>query len=121
MDNSVVVTGDLYHVTNSENILKYGLIPKSEKKKNYHPHRVYLSRCIEDSLIILKQFQNLDKIKNHKKNYDILKIDTSNLKSFNFNGKLYDVVFYDDTNSNGVYTNDRILPENITLYKNNII
>jgi len=128
-DNSVKVTNDIYHVTdseNTENILKYGLIPKSGKKKSYYPERIYFSLNIKDSDIILKSLKNFDKLKkryniNELSTYDLLKINTDDLKSFNFDGKQYNVVFYKDTNSeNGIYSYDRITPENIELFKKNI-
>lgn len=122
-DNSIKIDSELFHLTKSKNtndILKYGLMPKSGKKKNYHPERIYLSYNMNDILVLLNHFRNLDKIKNNKDSYDVLKIDTNNLKSFNFNNKEYNIVFYKDSNSNGVYTYDRINPDNITLYKQNL-
>ena len=121
-DNSVQAPELIYHITEQENtkfILKHGLIPRSEKKKSYHPHRIYFisdKKQIKAMFMSLKQNNFFNKYKNNIK-YDVLKIDTRNLKSKGFNEKDYNNVFYDDKNSQGIYTYDRIQKENITMYK----
>lgn len=123
--DEIVSIGDkLYHVTeqkNTENVLKYGLLPISGKKKSYHPERVYLSKTINGANRILKTFKNIDKLNKIIKNYDLLEINTNNLKSIGFDGKEYDVVFYKDPNYiDGVYTFDRINSINISIININI-
>lgn len=123
-DNSIKVENNIYHITNSENtqdILKYGLLPISGKKRSYHPERVYFSLNIEDNDIILKNLKREDKLKGWTNNYDLLEIEIKNLKSTDFNGNTYDVIFYQDPNSNGVYTYDKITPSNIKLFKENFV
>ena len=123
-DNTAKIDNYLYHTTNSkntENILKFGLLPKSGKKKAYHPERVYLSKDINDTNIILKILQRDDKRDGENNSYDLLKIDIKNLNFKNLNGDIIEVAFYDDPNSNGVYTYDKISPTNISLFKKNIL
>lgn len=124
----------IYHITlheNTENILKNGLIPYSGKKRGYHPERVYVCLNLSDVNSLLKNItimMNVNKEyyppKHNKKNetfiYDLLEIDTTNLTSVGFDGKEYDVVFYNDENSAGVYTYDLIKPTHIKLIKEDI-
>lgn len=67
--------GILYHITtkeNTENILKYGLEPRSEKKKSWHPERIYFV----DFNSSQKQIETLKKeLYNDLNNLVILKID----------------------------------------------
>jgi hypothetical protein len=112
----------IYHITDSKNsktILKNGLLPSSKKKKSDFPHRNHFLLNINYRDIV-NNFKFLDKINNKKKNYDLLEINVSNLKSKNFKGEIYDIVFYEDPNSKGIYSYDLIRPNNIKLYKKNI-
>ena len=122
-DNDVKINQELYHTTNSENtknILKCGLLPKSGKKKSYHPERIYFSKDINDVNVVLKILQRNDKRNGVVNSYDILKINTDNLTFKNLNNDIINVAFYDDPNSSGVYTYDKINPNNISLFKENI-
>lgn len=111
----------LYHVTlhsNTEDILKIGLLPHSGKKKSFHPHRVYFckeKREIENMYFKIKNHNILKGIKEDK--YDLLEISTLNLKSIGFNNIEYDIMFYKDENSEGIYTYDLIPSANIKLNK----
>lgn len=122
-DNSLKIKSDIYHLTNSNNtdtILKYGLLPISGKKKSYHPERIHFSLNEEDSDKILVNLKREDRLRGLNNNYDLLKINISNLKSKDFLNNSYDVVFYKDSNSDGIYTYDRILPENISVIRTNL-
>jgi len=89
----------LYHATLdvfANKILKSGLSPKSKSKVSYHPERIYLTNNLQIAHLFgqntLDDYSKLmdDKIKKNDKiiseinNYNILKIDTTNL-----NLKLY--------------------------------
>jgi len=121
-DNTVKELPDkIYHITSKEYtdfILKNGILPKSGKKKGFHPHRIFFILSLDDVNDMKNSihFQNMiikHKMDNKKLEYDVLEIDTKNLKSKGFNGDVYDIVFYDDDNSNGIYTNDLIPKEKI--------
>jgi len=117
-DDSIKPPKIIYHITDSSKtneILKNGLLPKSGKKRGFHPHRVYFYidfNNIKNMSNSLKFTNNPNKVNNQ---HDILEIDTNNLKSKDMNGLEYDVIFYKDPNSNGIYTYDRISPDNIKL------
>ena len=89
----------IYHVckkSNIENIIKYGLIPKSKMKISFHPERIYLTKNGAYSLI--KQFNKLD-----NDDYDILKIDVSKIKK-------YLALKLDPNFDDGYYTTTNIPP-----------
>ena len=75
--------GILYHITTKENadkILKYGLEPRSESKKTWHPERIYFVNSMS------KNNNDIHIMKNMLLNYwdnnkvSILKIDLNKLK-----------------------------------------
>ncbi len=113
----------IYHITlkeNTKNILKYGLNPSSGKKKGYHPERNYFCLDINDveKMKMSIHFQNTinkHRLSNKKLEYDLLEIDTINLKYKSFDKKEYDIVFYKDENSDGIYTYDLINPKYIKI------
>jgi hypothetical protein len=105
---------------NIGNILKNGLNPSSGKKKGYHPERNYFCLNINDienmkNSIHYQNMMNKHILSKIKLEYDLLEISTTNLKSKGFDNKEYDIVFYNDENSNGVYTYDLIKPKYIKL------
>lgn len=74
------LNGILYHITTRENadkILRYGLEPRSEHKKSWHPERIYfiINRNNAESL-----YNELYK-ENSNKNMVILKIDLNKIKN----------------------------------------
>lgn len=127
-DKSVKVVGKIYHITpsfNTDNILKCGLIPSSGKKKGYHPHRNYFCISVNDvddmkNSINLQSLIIRHKLSEQPLRFDLLEIDTNNLKSTGFDGDEYNIQFWKDENSNGVWTWDLIPPKNIKLKKSNI-
>ena|ERR1035437_1642969 len=123
-NNTVKMASNIYHITThnrTEDILKSGILPKSGKKRGYHPERIYFSKNIKDVSQVLKEMMITNKINGGKiESYDLLEIDTNNLKSIGFDKKQYDIVFYEDPNSSGIYTYDRIPPENIKLIEEDL-
>jgi len=113
----------IYHITlkeNIKNILKYGLNPSSGKKKGYHPERNYFFLCVSDvekmkNSIHFQNKINIHRLSKKKLEYELLEIDTTNLKSNGFNKKEYDIVFYNDENSDGIYTFELIKPKYIKI------
>jgi hypothetical protein len=118
----------IYHVTlhkYTNDILNNGLLPSSGKKKGYHPERNYFCKNYKDvstMLLSLMKTDFLNKKINDKEErlYDILEINTNNLKSIGFDGVEYNIVFYKDENSSGIYTYDLIKPSNIKLIDSEI-
>ena len=127
-DKSINVPDKIYHITptiNTQTILKYGLLPSSGKKKGFHPHRNYFCLSISDvdgmnnSINLQSQIIRY-KISKDPLQFDLLEIDTTNLKSVGFNGEEYNIQFWKDENSNGIWTFDLIPPHKIKLKKSNI-
>ena len=114
----------IYHITLKEysnDILKNGLLPSSGKKKGFHPHRNFFIKSLKDidNMKNSIHYQNVitkHKLDNKELKYEILEIDTKNLKSKGFNGNEYNIVFYNDENSNGIYTHDSIPNNHIKIY-----
>lgn len=120
-DITVSVPDKIYHITpisNTQNILKHGLLPSSGKKKGFHPHRNYFCTSINDVEDMKKSINLQSLIISHKISktpllFDLLEIDTTNLKSTGFDGEEYNIKFFKDENSKGIWTWDLIPPDKI--------
>jgi RNA:NAD 2'-phosphotransferase (TPT1/KptA family) len=91
----------LYHATlkkNKNNIIKYGLIPKSNSKLSNHPDRIYLTDNYKMSYLFGFNFNEP---------FIILEIDTNNLN----------IELYRDINAvnNSYYTLDNIKKQKIRI------
>jgi len=119
-DTSIKPNDKIYHITyNTKDILKNGLLPKCNKRKSYHPERVYFLNDINDVTELLSSLKRNDTLTNNNKIYDLLEINTIDKKTDSFIGKV-DVKFYQDPNSKGIYTYDKIEKDRIKLIKTNI-
>jgi len=100
----------LYHVCEkkyADKILKIGLVPRSRSKKAFHPERVYLCKDLNDAVILINQFDSLDK----NKYWVILRIDVFSIQDY--------LKLYKDPNyaEKGFYTLNNIPPFCISKLK----
>lgn len=104
--------GILYHITsenNVEKILKYGLEPRSENKKGWHPKRIYFCDFNSDT----EKLKNFGEILNNDK-YCVLKIDLKKQPR-------YKIKFFEDPQTDLVkayYTCESIPPMCISKVDN---
>lgn len=114
--NDLNVPNFLYHISSVKNrnkILNYGLYPKSGKRKNYHPERIYFLYYFKDHEKLIDNFKLTDIInKKPYTSYDLYKINCKNL----------DIIIHTDPNffNKGCYTYDNINPNRIEIIKKDI-
>lgn len=100
----------LYHLTNDiciDKILKFGLIPKTKNKIEYHPERIYVTKKRKMSLRFISQMFNKMAHNNIIKTLYILKIDLSKCEDKRF--------FWDPSAQNGMFTYENIPPQCISI------
>lgn len=111
----VQVGAKVYHWTLSENvgaILRKGLTPRADKKLEDYPPRVYLVKTIADAEKLKPAFLSFgqdveDAYRGAYNDLSLLEIDVSKFKAN----------YYDDVNSNGVWTYSWIPPQAIKVFK----
>lgn len=105
-DKVLKIPNKLYHTTTlrkKSKILKYGLSPKSNNRKNVHPERIYFDISLNNSYDTAKSLRKNDLFnKNEKLDYCIIEINTMDI-----------IKLYKDPHSKGCYTYDNIDPKNI--------
>lgn len=111
--NDLDVPDYAYHLSPSENKnnnLKYGLHPKSRKRKTEHPDRIYFLYDIDDYEKLLKSLKMDDKLKSLDRKYTLYKVKIPN-----------DIIIHSDPNHIGAFfIYDFIHPEDIEIIKDEI-
>lgn len=114
--NDLTVPDILYHVsptTNRNKILTNGLYPKTNKRKENHPERIYFAYKFDDCEKLIDNFKINDIISNKiDMKYDLYEINSKGLN----------IIIHTDPNffDKGCYTYDNISPNIIKLIKTNI-
>lgn len=105
-DKIIKIPDKLYHTTllrKKSKILKNGLSPKTNNRKNKHPERIYFDFLLNNSINTANSLIKNDILKNKEKlEYCILEINTNDI-----------IKVYKDPHSKGCYTYDNIKPNNI--------
>ena len=117
-DQEHILPKKLYHISIQQyknNILNFGLIPKSKNKKTIHLDRIYFCdnptdcyKLIDDMKYDYIKRKNINKLDDIDIKWIIFEIDTNNLN----------IKLYKDPNylNKGFYVTDNIPTENIKVY-----